>query len=71
MTPQRGTGEGSGPAQEQEYAGTPRPDALLPVLDAGQLAALRDVGGAWEPVCAEPEARLTVFKPMCGGPAGS
>jgi hypothetical protein len=31
---------------EQDFAGTPRPDAMLPVLDEGQLEALRQVGAS-------------------------
>ena len=30
----------------QDYAGTPRPDAVIPALDAGQLAALRRSGAS-------------------------
>ena len=43
------------PAGEQDYAGTPRPDALLPALDEGQLAALREVGQEWDGVTADPQ----------------
>jgi len=32
------------PAGEQDFAGTPQPDAMLPVLDQGQLRTLRQVG---------------------------
>jgi len=39
----------------QGYAGTPRPDALIPALDDGQLAALREVGREWDNVCADPQ----------------
>jgi len=35
-------------------AGNPRPDAMLPVLDEGQLEALRQVGREWEQTSAEP-----------------
>jgi fumarate reductase subunit C len=42
------------PADEQDFAGTPRPDAMLPVLDQGQLEALRQVGREWDQVSAEP-----------------
>ena len=34
-------------SDEQDYAGSPRPDALFPVLNDSELAALRDVGQAW------------------------
>ncbi len=40
----------------QDYAGTPRPDAIYPPLDAGQLTALRDLGCEWDKVTASPEA---------------
>jgi hypothetical protein len=43
------------PAEEQDYAGTPRPDASLPALDEGQLAALREVGREWDRVSAGPQ----------------
>jgi hypothetical protein len=42
------------PHGEQDFAGTPRPDAMFPVLDEGQLEALRQVGREWGPVSAEP-----------------
>jgi hypothetical protein len=42
------------PADEQDFAGTPRPDAMLPVLDQGQLEALRQVGREWDQDSAEP-----------------
>jgi hypothetical protein len=32
------------PDGEQDFACTPRPDTMLPVLDEGQLEALRQVG---------------------------
>ena len=44
------------PAREQDYAGTPRPDAVIPALDQGQLAALREVGREWDRVSAGPQA---------------
>jgi hypothetical protein len=33
--------------------GIPRPDALIPALDEGQLAALREVGREWDRVPAD------------------
>jgi hypothetical protein len=42
------------PADEQDFAGTPRPDAMLPALDEGQLEALRQVGPEWDQTSAEP-----------------
>jgi len=36
-----------------EPAGTPRPDALIPALDDGQLAALREIGREWDQVSAD------------------
>jgi hypothetical protein len=42
------------PADEQDFAGTPRPDAMLPVLDEGQPEALRQVGREWDQMSAEP-----------------
>jgi hypothetical protein len=44
------------PADEQNFAGTPRPDAMLPVLDEAQLEALRQVGHEWDQTSAEPRA---------------
>ena len=40
---QNGGGESS-PDDSQDHAGTPRPQALIPALDEGQLAALREIG---------------------------
>src|SRR5271157_6013746 len=45
----------SPPGDGQEHVGTPRPDALVPALDEGQLAALREVGREWDRVCADPQ----------------
>ena len=39
----RGESVGDG----QDHASTPRPDALIPALDEGQLAALREIGREW------------------------
>ena len=36
-------------AGSEDYAGTPRPDAVMPALDEGQLAALREIGREWDP----------------------
>lgn len=38
-----------------EYAGTPRPDAMMPTLDEGQLAALREIGREWDQLTADPQ----------------
>lgn len=38
----------------EDHGGSPRPDAILPALDEGQLADLRAVGREWEKVTAEP-----------------
>ena len=43
------------PAGEQDYAGTPRPDAAIPPLDDGQLAALGEVGREWDRTSAGPQ----------------
>jgi amino acid transporter len=48
-------GGDSPPGDGQDRAGTPRPDALIPALDQGQLAALREVGREWDRVCADPQ----------------
>jgi len=45
----------SPPGDGQDHAGTPRPDALIPALDEGQLAALREIGHAWDRVSADPQ----------------
>ena len=42
-------------ADGQDYAGTPRPDAILPVLDKDQLAALGGVGREWDRGSADPQ----------------
>lgn len=34
----------------QDHGGTPRPGALIPALDEGQVAALRGVGREWDRV---------------------
>lgn len=38
-----------------DYAGTPRPDAMMPALDEGQLAALREIGREWDQLTADPQ----------------
>ena len=45
----------SPPGDGQDHVGTPRPDALIPALDQGQLAALREVGREWDRVSADPQ----------------
>lgn len=45
----------SPPGDGQDHAGTPRPDALIPALDEGQLAALREIGREWDRVSADPQ----------------
>jgi len=42
-------------ADGHDSAGTPRPDAILPVLDKNQLAALGGVGREWDRVSANPQ----------------
>jgi hypothetical protein len=49
---QNGGGE-SPPDDSQDHAGTPRPHALIPALDEGQLAALREIGREWDRVSAD------------------
>jgi hypothetical protein len=39
----------------QDHIGTPRPDALIPALDEGQLAALGEIGREWDRVSADPQ----------------
>jgi hypothetical protein len=43
-------GRGSPPGDGQAHVGTPRPDALIPALEEGQLAALREIGREWDRV---------------------
>ena len=43
----------SPPGDGQDHAGTPRPDALIPALNQGQLAALRETGREWDRVSAD------------------
>ena len=43
------------PGDGQDHVGTPRPDALIPALDEGQLAALRQIGREWDQVSAAPQ----------------
>ncbi len=45
----------SPPGDGQDHVGTPRPDALIPALDEGQLAALREIGHEWDRVSADPQ----------------
>jgi len=48
FTAQQTTGaEGPGIDEQEDAAGTPRPEALFPVLNESELAVLRDVGEAW------------------------
>jgi amino acid transporter len=54
--PGPGAGNDGESGDVQDYAGTPRPDAIYPQLDAGQLAALREVGREWGRVSASPQA---------------
>ncbi len=42
-------------ASGDDHGGSPRPDAMMPVLDEGQLAALRAVGREWDKVSASPQ----------------
>jgi hypothetical protein len=50
----QGAGGESPPGDGQDHAGTPRPDALIPALDEGRLAALREIGRQWDRVSADP-----------------
>ena len=52
---QNGPERDSPPGDGQDHAGTPRPDALIPALDEGQLAALREIGREWDRVSADPQ----------------
>ena len=45
----------SPPGDGQDHAGTPQPDALIPALDEGQLAALREIGREWDRASADPQ----------------
>ena len=42
-------------AGSEDYAGSPRPDAMMPSLDEGQLAALREIGREWDQLTADPQ----------------
>ena len=42
-------------AGSEDYAGSPRPDAMMPSLDEGQLAALREIGREWDQLAADPQ----------------
>src|SRR5271169_1586460 len=42
-------------AGSEDSAGTPRPDALMPTLDEGQLAVLREIGREWDQLAADPQ----------------
>jgi hypothetical protein len=42
-------------AGSEDYAGTPRPDAVMAALDEGQLAALREIGREWDQLTADPQ----------------
>jgi amino acid transporter len=46
---------GSGSSgDQQDYAGTPRPEAAIPALDKSQLGVLREVGREWARASADP-----------------
>jgi amino acid transporter len=53
----------------QDHAGTPRPDALIPALDEGQLAALREIGRERDRVSADPQVwrQALPVDPSLGG----
>src|SRR5271165_1353485 len=53
--PRQDAGGDSPPGDGQDHVGTPRPDALIPALDQGQLAALREIGHEWDRVSADPQ----------------
>ena len=48
-------GGDSPPGDGQDHAGTPRPAALIPALDQGQPAALREIGRERDRVSADPQ----------------
>jgi len=58
--PQAGSGD---------YAGTPRPDAVMPTLDQGQLVALREIGREWDQLTADPQVwrQALPVDPALGG----
>ncbi len=45
----------SPPGDGRDHAGTPRPGALIPALDQGPLAALREIGRERDRVSADPQ----------------
>lgn len=55
-----------------DYGGSPRPDAMMPALDEGQLAALRAVGRKWDKVSAGPQVwrEALPVDPAAGAYAG-
>ena len=55
----------------EDYGGSPRPDALIPALDEGQVAALRAVGREWDKASAEPQVwrEALPVDPALGGQA--
>jgi hypothetical protein len=65
----RDAGGESPPGDGQDHVGTPRPDALIPALDQGQLAALREVGREWDQVSADPQVwrQALPVDPSLGG----
>ena len=61
-------------AGSEDYAGTPRPDAVMPALDEGQLAALREIGREWDQLTADPQVwreALPVHPALGGYPKDS
>ena len=52
MSQDRQPGADGRQAGSEDYAGTPRPDAMMPSLDEGQLAALREIGREWDQLTA-------------------
>jgi hypothetical protein len=65
----RDAGGESAPGDGQDHVGTPRPDALIPALDEGQLAALREIGREWDRVSAGPQVwrQALPVDPFLGG----
>jgi hypothetical protein len=61
-------GGDSPPGDGRDHAGTPRPDALIPVLDEGPLAALREIGRERDRVSADPQgvAARAASRPVPG-----
>jgi amino acid transporter len=55
MSQDKQSGADAAQAGSEDYAGSPRPDAMMPTLDEGQLAALREIGHEWDQLTADPQ----------------